>query len=128
MKSAVIEDKKIIEKIKDEYRRRGWIRDLILFVLSINTGVKLVNLLDLKVSDIKNKEFLKFKDVTNITRVFPLNFDVRKENKKVIRFHKMMGAKIVGENDIDYFFECSKADYLKNVNQFINNDNQTISV
>ena len=77
MKSAVIEDKKIIEKIKDEYRRRGWIRDLILFVLSINTGAKLVNLLDLKVSDIKNKKFLKFKDVTNITRVFPLNAEIK---------------------------------------------------
>ena len=77
MKTAVIEDKKIIEKIKEEYRRRGWIRDLILFVLSINTGAKLVNLLDLKVSDIKNKEFLKFKDVANITRVFPLNDEIK---------------------------------------------------
>lgn len=47
------------------------------------------------------------------------HFDVRKENKKVIRFHKMLGAKIVDENDIDYFFECTKEDYLKNVEKFI---------
>lgn len=39
MKTVAIEDKKIIEKIKDEYRRRGWISDLLLFVLTINTGV-----------------------------------------------------------------------------------------
>ena len=52
MKTSVIEDKRIIEKIKEEYRRRGWIRDLILFTLSINTGAKLVNLLELKISDI----------------------------------------------------------------------------
>ena len=51
MKTSVIEDKRIIEKIKEEYRRRGWIRDLILFTLSINTGAKLVNLLELKISD-----------------------------------------------------------------------------
>lgn len=77
MKSAVIEDKNIIEKIKSEYRRKGWIRDLVLFVLSINTGAKLVSLLQLKVSDVKNKDFLKFKDTTNITRVFPLNKELK---------------------------------------------------
>ena len=41
-------------------------------------------------------------------------FDVRKENKKVVRFHKICGAKIVGENDIDYFFELTKELYFKN--------------
>ena len=41
-------------------------------------------------------------------------FDVRKENKKVVRFHKLCGAKIVDENDIDYFFELSKEDFEKN--------------
>lgn len=50
------------------------------------------------------------------------HFDVRKENKKVIRFHKMMGAKIVAENDIDYFFECTKEDYLHKISSIINFD------
>lgn len=77
MKTSVIEDKRIIEKIKEEYRRRGWIRDLILFTLSINTGAKLVNLLELKISDVKNKDVLRFKDVANITRVFPLNAEIK---------------------------------------------------
>lgn len=47
------------------------------------------------------------------------HFDVRKENKKVIRFHKMLGAKIVDENDIDYFFECTKEDYLEKIKEFV---------
>lgn len=47
------------------------------------------------------------------------HFDVRKENKKVIRYHKMMGAKLVGETDLDYLFECSKEDYLKNITKFL---------
>ncbi len=41
-------------------------------------------------------------------------FDVRKENRKVVRFHQICGSKIVGENDIDYFFEYTKEDFEKN--------------
>lgn len=41
-------------------------------------------------------------------------FDVRKENKKVVRFHKICGAKIVDENDIDYFFELTKENFETN--------------
>ncbi len=41
-------------------------------------------------------------------------FDVRKKNVKVVRFHKICGAKIVDENDIDYFFELTKEDFDKN--------------
>ena len=36
------------------------------------------------------------------------HFDVRKENKSVIAFHKRMGAVIVSESDIDYFFIYTK--------------------
>lgn len=39
-------------------------------------------------------------------------FDVRKGNKQVQRIHKMMGAKIVAESNIDYFFELSRDEYL----------------
>ena len=81
MKTIAIEDKKIIEKIKNEYRCRDWIRDLLLFVLSINTGAKLVYLLELKVSDVKDKDFLKIKDSVKVTRMYPLN----EETKKLIK-------------------------------------------
>lgn len=39
------------------------------------------------------------------------HFDVRKENYKVIAFHQRFGAKIVDENDLDYFFNFEKSDY-----------------
>ena len=73
MKTVAIRDKKIIEKIKKEYERKGWIRDLILFTLSINTGAKLVYLLNLKVSDVKGKDYLKIKDNQKTTKIYPLN-------------------------------------------------------
>ena len=40
-----------------------------------------------------------------------IHFDVRKDNIKVVRYHKMYGAKIVDENDIDYFLELTKKDF-----------------
>ena len=48
-----------------------------------------------------------------------IHFDVRKGNKKVIQYHKLMGAKITGETELDYLFECSKEDFLKNISKFI---------
>ena len=39
------------------------------------------------------------------------HFDVRKENEKVIAFHKRFGAKVIDENKIDYFFTIIKNDY-----------------
>ena len=35
-------------------------------------------------------------------------FDVRKDNKKVWRFHKSYGAVQIDEDELDYFFEFSK--------------------
>lgn len=48
------------------------------------------------------------------------HFDVRKENQKVLRFHKLMGAKQIGETEQDILFECTKNDYLKNVRKILN--------
>ena len=39
------------------------------------------------------------------------HFDVRRGNEKVIAFHQRFGAKIVSENDLDYFFNFEKSDY-----------------
>jgi hypothetical protein len=40
-------------------------------------------------------------------------FDVRKRNVHVIKTHQMMGAKIVGESDIDFYFELDREVYLE---------------
>lgn len=39
------------------------------------------------------------------------HFDVRKGNDKVLSFHQRFGAKIVDENELDYFFNFEKNDY-----------------
>ena len=39
------------------------------------------------------------------------HFDVRKGNDKVIAFHQRFGAKIIYEDEIDYFFNFTKIDY-----------------
>lgn len=36
------------------------------------------------------------------------HFDVRKENLKVIQFHKKMGAKVVGEDEDNFYFRISR--------------------
>ncbi len=39
------------------------------------------------------------------------HFDVRKGNTKVINFHKRFGAKIVNEDEMNYYFEYKKEKY-----------------
>ena len=39
------------------------------------------------------------------------HFDVRKENDKVIAFHQSFGAKIIDEDELNYFFNFEKSDY-----------------
>ncbi len=41
-------------------------------------------------------------------------FEVNKNNKKVVRFHKICGTKIVGEDEENYYFELTKDDFEKN--------------
>lgn len=41
-----------------------------------------------------------------------IHFDVRKGNKKVIAYHKMVGARVVGETDIDLLWEITKEEYV----------------
>ena len=41
------------------------------------------------------------------------HFDVRKNNIKVVAFHKRFGAEIVYENELDYFFIFKKETYEK---------------
>lgn len=53
MKSLPIKSREDIERIKQRYRENNNYRDLLVFLLSINTGAKLVELLKLTVADIK---------------------------------------------------------------------------
>lgn len=39
------------------------------------------------------------------------HFDVRKGNDKVFAFHQRFGAKVVSEDEMDYFFNFEKSEY-----------------
>lgn len=41
------------------------------------------------------------------------HFDVRKGNEKVWKYHEFLGAKRVGETELDYLYEVTKDDYVK---------------
>lgn len=57
-----------------------------------------------------------------------LHFDVRKGNKKVIRYHLRFGAKLLRETDTDLYFECYKDDsiYLYQKKLYPNMDHSLI--
>ena len=49
-----IRDKKIIEQFKNELLKSGY-RDYMMFVIGINTGLRISDILNLKVSDVRDK-------------------------------------------------------------------------
>ena len=53
-----IKDTELIDKIKDLFLSTGNSQGYLLFVLAINTGINLKDLLKLKVQDIKNKKYI----------------------------------------------------------------------
>lgn len=78
-------DRNIIEQIKQKYLEKNQIRELPLFLISINTGVKLADLLKLKVCDIKNKDLLvATESATGKKKVFPLNSEIKELAKKFL--------------------------------------------
>ncbi|MDQ0269884.1 tyrosine-type recombinase/integrase [Cytobacillus purgationiresistens] len=78
-----IKDVESIDKIKRELKKQSQ-RDVLLFVLGINTGIRVSDLLFLKVKDLWEesaiKEFLYIKDEkNNEVRAFYLNNSIRNE-------------------------------------------------
>lgn len=41
------------------------------------------------------------------------HFDVRKGNERVIAFHQRFGARIVNEDELNYYFNYTFEEYLK---------------
>lgn len=59
MASLPIKEMDTVSKMKNLFLSKGQIRDYLLFILSINTGNNLKDLLGLRVKDVKNKQYLK---------------------------------------------------------------------
>ena len=89
MASHPIVDKNLIEQIKQKYLEKDQKRDLLLFLLSINTGIKLTELLKLQVCDIKSKDLLTIKEsYTKVKKIFPLNIEIKELVKEYTKDRK----------------------------------------
>lgn len=90
MASHPIVDKNLIEQIKQKYLEKDQKRDLLLFLLFINTGIKLTELLKLKVSNIKSKDLLTIKEsYTKVKKIFPLNIEIKELVKEYTKDRKV---------------------------------------
>lgn len=47
-----------------------------------------------------------------------LNFEVRKENKSVINYHKKFNPDLIDEDELNYYFTLSKDSFLSTKNKF----------
>ena len=71
LKSDIKKIKKILSKNK---------RNLLLFNLGINSGLRISDILALNVDDVKNKEFIEIREIkTGKRKKFPLNEHIQKE-------------------------------------------------
>ena len=61
-----------IELIKDLYRKKNQLQELLMFTLAINTGLGVLELLNLKVKDVKNRHYLSYSKQKSI----PLNNEI----------------------------------------------------
>lgn len=83
--SLPIKDIEMIQKMKNLFLSKGEIRGYLLFVLSINTGIYLKDLLELKVRDVKNKQYL----TVGKNKVVTLTDEIQEVIKKAINSCKL---------------------------------------
>lgn len=90
-----IRDKNLIEDIKNELLKKGS-RNLMLFVFGINTGLRISDILNLKVLDVKNSTHVVLREEkTGKERRFLLNANLRQQLEPYIK----------NMNDNDYLFK-----------------------
>lgn len=79
-----IRDLEKIEQMKNELLKRSY-RDYFLFVMGINTGLRISDLLKLKVKDVKNKTHITIKEnKTDKIKRFRINYDLQREIERYI--------------------------------------------
>lgn len=55
------------------------------------------------------------------------NFDIRKDNKRVLNFHQKFGATIFGETDADYLMTYTKNTFLEKQDEYQNVIKEAVS-
>jgi len=95
-----IRDKELIQKFKNELLKNGY-RDYMLFVLGINTGLRISDILKLRVNDVKDRQHIIIvEQKTNKTKRFLINNMLKEDIDKYIE----------GMEDKDYLFPSRKGD------------------
>lgn len=95
-----IRDKKRLEGMKNELLKQGY-RDYMLFVLGINTGLRISDLLELKVVDVKDKTHIEIVEgKTKKNKRLMINSQLRND---IDRYINNMG-------DNEYLFQSQKGD------------------
>lgn len=93
-----IREREKIQEIKDILKRNGY-RDFLLFIAGINTGLRISDLLKLKVSDVKNKDHIIIKEQkTGKSKRFLINGSFKANLEGYINIM----------NDDDYLFPSRK--------------------
>lgn len=83
-KAIPIKNKDEINLIKNYYKKNCEWSNLLMFTLSINTGIDLIRLLNLKVKDVKDKDFI----ACDNKKIVPLSEDLKELIKIVINGKK----------------------------------------
>ena len=94
-----IRDKEVINKFKQELLHHSY-RDYILFTVGINTGLRISDILPLKVKDIKGTHIVIKEKKTGKSKRFKINGSLRQELDKYT----------VSMQDEDYLFPSRKGD------------------
>ncbi|MCK8825261.1 site-specific integrase [Fuchsiella alkaliacetigena] len=95
-----IRDKDKIEEMKTELLKQSY-RNYMLFVIGINTGLRIGDILELKVEDVRNETHIEIKEQkTGKTKTFLINSKLKSDLDKYIK----------NMNDWEYLFQSQKGD------------------
>lgn len=94
-----IRDKELLEKFKMELLEDSY-RNYLLFVIGINTGLRISDILTLKVEDVKSSHIVLKEQKTGKTKRFLINNKLQAEINKYIK----------ALNDNSYLFSSRKGD------------------
>lgn len=94
-----IKDKGKIDEMKQELLKQSY-RDYMIFVFGCNCGLRISDIIDLKVSDVKNRRYIELREQkTNKNKMFPISGQFKVEIDKYIQ----------GMDDTDYLFTSRQA-------------------
>lgn len=97
-----IRDKNKIETVKRILKENGSI-DYLLFLLGINSGLRISDILKLKVSDVKNKKYIELNEQkTGKYKRFPITNS----------YKSVLEDFIIGKNQRNCYFQVNEAENL----------------